>query len=483
MKNLLFIWTDEQRADTMACYGNAQIKTPHLNRFAEQSFVFDRAYCTQPVCTPSRATIMTGLWPHTHGCVRNNQPLPRDAKTLAEMLPDDYATGYFGKWHLGDEINAQHGWDTWLSIEDDYRRFYSDPADRERFSGYHLYLERLGFPKDKTAPDGAAIYSRKYAAVFAERHTKARFLGREAARFIRDQAGGDRPWALSVNMLEPHMPFFGPSNDLHNPDQLVVGEAFGVLPPDNAAMNNRLKAARFTQQGFEGLPLDSDADWRRLRANYYGLMSLVDAAVGEMLAALDESGQADDTLVVYTSDHGEMMGDHCIVGKGVMYEESVRIPLLVRAPWLSKEQQLIDGRVSQIDLTPTVLDLLDAGLPDHLQGETRRAVLEGDATLQDNDVIVEWNGGDDTPKDVRGFEPREIDSVGSQTWRTIITADGWKLALCPTDQCELYDMSADPCEMHNRYDDPSQKQRIADLTQRIRTWQQRANDDATLPAV
>ena len=103
----------------MACYGNDWVETPNLNRLADESFVFRNAYCTQPVCTPSRASILTGLWPHIHGCVKNNVALAREAKTIAEILPPQYRCGHYGKWHLGDEIVPQRGFDDWISIEDD----------------------------------------------------------------------------------------------------------------------------------------------------------------------------------------------------------------------------------------------------------------------------------------------------------------------------------------------------------------------------
>ena len=137
--NLLFLFTDEQRADTMAAYGNSRIEMPNLNRLAEQSVVFDRAYVTQPVCTPSRSTIMTGLWPHTSGCTANNIALRDDTPCLPEMLRDDYATAYHGKWHLGDEIFAQHGFDEWVSIDDLYAPHCSpgrDPGLRDRIAAW-----------------------------------------------------------------------------------------------------------------------------------------------------------------------------------------------------------------------------------------------------------------------------------------------------------------------------------------------------------
>jgi arylsulfatase A-like enzyme len=458
--NLLLIWTDEQRDDTMSCYGNAFIQTPNLNRLAESSFVFERAYCTQPVCTPSRASILTGLWPHTHGCIRNNTPLPKAHPTLAEMLDGTYHCAYYGKWHLGDEIVPQRGFREWLSIEDAiYRPYYSRPGTLASRSDYHHYLVRQGYEPDARAKDGGEVFSRQFAAQLPVEHSKASFLGREAARFIREQPP-DRPWLLSVNFLEPHMPFTGPLNDLHDPAGVPVGPAFGLPPEGNVARRKQANASRFRENGFGGLPLRSAADWRRLRARYYGLVSLVDRAVGEIVQALDASGQADNTIVVYTSDHGDMMGDHACLTKGVTYEEAVRIPLLIRVPWLAQAQTLVRGRVSQVDLVPTLLELLARDCPSHVQGTSRAGVLGRGNSLEDNDVVVEWNG----------------DAV----WRTIVSRENWKLNLCRTDQGEFYDLNEDPHELRNRYEDPAYRSRIQELAGRIREWQRVTGDVSAL---
>jgi arylsulfatase A-like enzyme len=393
LRNLLLLWTDQQRADTMACYGNDQIETPHLNRLSEESFVFRNAYCTQPVCTPSRASILTGLWPHTHGCVSNNVALPKEVKTIAEILPPQYRCGYYGKWHLGDEIVPQRGFDDWVSTEDEsYRPYFSKPELLERRSDYHHFLVKSGFYPDREAADGARIFSRPFAAGMAEVFTKAAFLGREAARFLRSQSG-NRPFCLSVNFLEPHPPMFGPLNHLYDPDTLPVGEAFLKAPPKKAATRLRCAHTRKMSEGvkiikFMHYPLKTEWDWRRVMANYYGLVTLVDRAVGEILKALEDSGQAENTVVAYTSDHGEMLGDHQLLGKGVFFEPSVRIPLLVRAPWLSGGPRMIDGRFSQIDLLPTLLDLLGQRIPDGLQGCSRCPVLTGRESLAEYDVVV-----------------------------------------------------------------------------------------------
>jgi len=158
--NLLFIWTDQQQAATLAAYGNTAIKAPNLNRLAQQSVVFERAYVTSPVCTPSRSSVMSGLWPHQNGAVANNDPLHGDVACLPELLADgDYRTGYMGKWHLGDEVFAQHGYEEWVSIEDHYYEYFSEGRDRSARSSYNAYLKSLGLSSDR--PDD--VFGRRFA--------------------------------------------------------------------------------------------------------------------------------------------------------------------------------------------------------------------------------------------------------------------------------------------------------------------------------
>ena len=465
--NYLLIWTDQQRPDTLTCYGNDFAGTPHLDRLASESFVFDRAYCTQPVCTPSRASIMTGLWPHTHGCITNNIPLAAEHQTIAELVSGDYFCGYYGKWHLGDELVPHHGFEDWITIEDaSYRPYYSTPEQLEMRSSYHHFLIENGFPPDDDAKDGnGMVFSRPYAANMAEPYTKAGFLGEEAARFIREQKA-DRPFILSVNFLEPHPPFHGPLNGLYEPAEMPAGDAFLKPPGENQSLKKQKKYETVQNRGFKRHPMGTEWCWRRLKANYYGLVTMVDNAVGKILDALEESGLADNTLVVYTSDHGELMGDHHLLGKGVMYEESARIPWLMRVPWLSREQKRIDGIVSQIDLVPTVLDLMGQPVGEHLPGNSRAGVLRGEEDLADNDVVIEWNS-------------REGHEEGA---RTLVSRDGWKMSIYGQGPNELFDMNTDPREFENLYNMPEQRDRISDFINRMRQWQTATGDDFPLPS-
>jgi arylsulfatase A-like enzyme len=202
-----------------------------------------------------------------------------------------------------------------------------------------------------------------------------------------------------------------------------------------------------------------------MKANYYGLVTMVDNAVGRILDALEESGQADNTIVVYTSDHGEMAGDHALMEKGVMYEEAIRIPLLIRVPWMNRQRKLLKGAIGHIDLVPTLLDLLGQTVGGHLQGESRLSVLKGESSLEDNDVVVEWNGA----------------SMPGREGRTLISRDGWKLSLYQDDHCELFDLITDPHELRNLFSDPAQKERIRQLSARLGDWQCRSGDSLKIP--
>lgn len=483
--NLLLIWTDEQRFDTMKAYGNSQVKTPNLDRLAAQSFVFDRAYCCQPVCTPSRGCILSGLWPKDHGAVANNVPINADTKTIAELVDPEYRRAYFGKWHLGDEIFAQHGWDEFVSIEDNYIEHYSDESKKTARSDYNQYLIENGFPANNPKENGPPTFTRGYSAVMAYPFTKAGFLAKRTGEFLRNH-DKSQPFIASVNFLEPHMPFYGPYNNMYDPDELEVGPTFAKMPDENASIRNRALAKMYRDKGFEQKDVATEAGARRLLANYYGLVSMVDDAVGEILDALDASGMAENTIVVFTSDHGEMMCDHGMVSKGVMWEASVHIPLLMRVPWLNKEESHVPGPISQIDLVPTLLDLMKQPLPDNLAGASRTDVMRGEGDLTDNEVFYIWDSDVYNTKgvEVPGVSEADVAAVGQQAWRCVTDGDGWKLNLCATDPVnELYNVLEDPDELNNRFNDPDCADIKKKLAGKIKAWMQKIGDETPLPAI
>ena len=479
--NLLFILTDQQRRDTMRCYGNDWIDTPNLDRIADSGFVFENAYVTQPVCTPARGSIMTGLYPQTTGLIKNAIELRPDIPTIAELVSDEYLCAHYGKWHLGNDAFPQHGFEDWISIEDHHRAGFQRREQRNREADYNLWLRERGVDNPPMSP----VSYEKWlpGADLPEELTQAAYLGDEATRFLREHDG--RPFVLYVSFFEPHPPYTGPLNGLYDPDALPAGPAF-LQRPDGGSLVNRARAdyymgGNLNPLGAEGgdfHDLTSEAGWRRLRAQYFANVTLVDRNVGRILDALDANGYADNTVVVMSSEHGEMGGDHGMLEKRSLYEEASRVPLLMSVPWLDSGQTRIEGSVSQIDLVPTLLDLLGHPIPDHLQGESRAPVLKGEATLEDNDVFLQWNGMGD-----RNLGSPLINRMVSLPWRSVITADRWKLNLCAGDQCELYDLDNDPFELNNLFDDPAHRDRIREMAARIRIWQDETGDHAPIPTV
>lgn len=450
LPNLLFLWTDQQRADTMAAYGNAAFRVPAMNRLASESVVFDRAYVTQPVCTPSRSSVLTGLWPHQSGCVRNNIPLKAAEKTMPELLGDSrYRTGYMGKWHLGDEVFPQHGFQVWKAIEDGiYRKYYSPGRDPAARSAYHHFLIRLGYQ-----PDGQNDFSRNFATRLPVEHSKPSFLANEASNFILEHRG--EPWMLYVNFLEPHTPFASALNDLHSEEEAPLKNYPGApLGPEPAWYRRR-----------RGQTPDR-AKLQRLARNYAGLCSLVDQAVARILWMLETTGQAENTLVVYTSDHGEMMGAHGLMAKQVMYEESVRVPLLVRAPFARLKPHRVAHPVSHIDLAPTLLELLGRKDPG-LAGRSLVPVLRGEPR-RDECVHLEWTAD-------------AADSGEGPNGRAVVSPDGYKLVLYDSDRSLLFDRNKDPQELNNVYGRPEYAAVQARLRKRIEQWQRHTADNLALP--
>jgi arylsulfatase A-like enzyme len=479
-KNLLFIFTDQQRRETLGCYPGTppSVQTPTLDRLAGEATVFERAYCAQPVCTPSRSSLLTGLYPHATGCVSNNMALPADMPTLAEMVSPRYRRAYMGKWHLGYETEAQHGFDTWLSTEDNYVANKDNATAEVRASDYTRCLLAQGYAPDEVR-GGVGLFSRRHTARLPEAHFRTTYLGQQASRWLRE--AGDDPFILYVAFQEPHPPYLGPLDDLYPPNELALSPIFRQPPPPEApALIHRLAEAFSRPADLYGQDMSTEAGWRKTAAKYYGLCTLVDRAVGQVLDALEASGRANDTAVVYTSDHGDMLGEHHLWGKSVLYEGAAGVPLIIRAPWLGGGPRRVEEPFSQIDLVPTMLDLLEQPLPNGLHGRSRLGRLAGSEPPAWDDVVVEWNGesGHHRHKSWKYLgPPPDIPWASVQgPRRSLIAPDGFKLNLCAHDAGELYDLNADPLETRNSYAAPEHQPRIAAMTARLRAWQQRTGD-------
>ena len=474
--NLLFIWTDEQQTGVVGAYGNSIIKTPNLDKLAGESFVFKYAYVTQPVSTPSRSSVMTGLYPHTSGCISNNIPLHDTIECLPGLLADrDYVSAYMGKWHLGDEIFPQKGFSIWESIEDNYIDYFSEGRDKNARSSYHHWLAQKGYK-----PEANNRFSRGFASKLPLNDCKPKFLEEKVIAFLEQNK--NNPFILYVNFLEPHMPFWGPLNDMYKPEEVTLPENFNDPLEENEPLKYKLKLESDRKSYGQ-----TEDDFRQLTARYWGLASQVDMSVGSILNKLKELGLDTNTIVIFTSDHGDMMGAHKLVAKSVMYQEAARIPLMIKVPSAKTSPKIIETPVSQIDIIPTILDLMNGGKNPKLQGKSLLPLISGEKT-EENYVFIEWNnnpGNDEdfSDKKIRLASPEEIARVQKAIIRTVISPDGWKLCLSDLDKSQLFDLNTDPFEKTNLYTQPQYKEKIAFLANKIYEWQKLTKDKAVLPVV
>ena len=483
--NLLFVYTDQQRSDSLAAYGNHLIQTPNLNRLAEESVVFEKAYVTEPVCQPSRAALMTGMYPHAAAGLTGD--LNNRLHGLNSCLPElvehgNYVCGHHGKWHLGDDVFAQHGFDDWISTEDhEHRPFYSEGKDSFQPSTYHEFLLDQGFEPDYEAPDGFRAFTHTFHAGVPEEYGQPAFLARHASQFIRDNKA--RPFILFVSIFEPHQPYFGPRDSQYDPAQVPLPPNFTDVPTKEQPLKIRALYHIYEEQGF-GVPLKTELDWRQLTAKYWGNCSLVDTHVGTILDTLEECGVGDNTIVVFTSDHGEMMGSHRLRGKGFMFEEAVRVPLLIRLPGQRKGKR-VEGPVSHVDLMPTLLELMDQPIPGHLQGTSLSPLFQQRGTSANNrDVFVQWQGPlgvSPFPEAMRGVASEaDLKASSEDSARTIVTPDGWKFNCSKLGEHELYNLHEDPVETRNLARDPQYSSLLRDLTTRLWRWQEETGDTVDL---
>ncbi len=462
--NLIFFLPDQQRADTIACYGGTKVHAPNLNKLASESVVFERTYVTHPVCTPSRSSLMTGTWPHINGCTRNSVPLDRRFRSFAELIDDkDYRTAYMGKWHLGDDGPARRGFHQWISTE--------EPGD------YTNFLMATG----QTADEKDGTFSELAVSNLPIELSRSKFLERHACEFIEKHFRD--PFILVVAFVEPHSPYNGPLNDEHPLSEIDLDPTATLPESEDIPLRYRLmrewqqaRAIRDRQRlphpFFFGVTPD---EYRSIKQRYLGLVTLVDQSIGAVLGCLERFGLSDNTIVVHTSDHGDSLGAHHLFAKEVMFEEAARVPFLIRLPG-QKRGKLVPQPVSHIDLVPTLLDFL--GQPKHPQcaGKSLLPVIHEEA-LPPESIFVEWAPNRTKVKKGTSLAPRRmIKRAVDESTRAVVSPDGWKLCLRDKDLNELYNLKNDPLETRNLYSDRQYASVISRYAGEIHRWQGSTND-------
>ena len=462
--NLIVFLPDQQRADTLACYGGKNVHAPNLNKIAAESVVFERTYVTHPVCTPSRSSLMTGTWPHINGCNRNSVPLDQRFRVFPELLEDkDYQTAYMGKWHLGEEGPAGRGFHEWISTEHqgDYTNFLiSTGLTPDKQNGRFSELAISNLPIELSRP---------------------KFLEKHACEFIEKHRG--EPFILIVAFVEPHSPYNGPLNDEHPLNEIDLDVTATLPEADNIPLRYRLmrewqqaEAAldreRLPTQLFFGITPD---EYRSIKQRYLGLVTLVDHSIGTILVCLERFGLRDDTIVVHTSDHGDSLGAHHLFGKEVMFEEAARVPWLIRLPG-QRRGKIVSRPVSHIDFVPTLLDLF--GQPSHPQcaGKSLLPLIREEAVSPEN-VFLEWAPNRTKIKKGTSLAPRRaVKRAIDESTRSVVSPDGWKLCLRDKDLNELYNLNADPLETRNLYADRQYASVISRYSDEIHRWQESTHD-------
>ncbi len=460
--NILWICTDQQRLDTLGCYGNQFVHTPNLDRLARSGVRFDRCYIQSPVCTPSRASFLTGRYPRTNRCRQNGQTLPEDEVLVTRLLGQgryksglaghllfnaDYFTGLAGKLHVSachptvspeGELHRDHGYE-------EFHWSHHPTADWPT-NEYTRWLEEQGVVYQRRLVEGSRYV---YTGVDARYH-QSTWCAQKAIKFITTATTYGRPWLFSVNFFDPHHPFDPPKeylqryldrlDDLPLP-RYVEGEleekpVFQSI--DHQRAYNTLGLYPYTKM--------TDRDHRLLRAAYWAMVDLIDDQVGRIMRCLEDTGQLKDTLVVFMSDHGEMLGDHGMYLKGpYFYEQTVRVPLILSWPGVIEGGRSSEALVELIDVAPTLLEAAELPVPAGMQGQSLWPRLTGQASLDSHrdDVYCEY------------LNAMPWHSNPSPYATMLRTASHKFVAFHGLDTGELYDLERDPSETTNRWNDPA----------------------------
>ena len=453
--NVLWVCTDQQRYDTIHALGNECIRTPHLDRLVSEGVAFTNAYSQSPICTPSRASFLTGRYPSTIHVNRNgNGHFPGDVQLITRTLADvGYDCGLAGKLHLSASDGRVE-----VRPDDGYRVFkWSHHPKPESFwptemHAYQQWLRDQGIDWDEAygaaTTDGWRIQS-SYKPGIETRYHQTTWCADETIAFLRSERDG--PWLMSVNPFDPHPPFDPPAEYLER------------MNVEKMPLPHFRSEELESQLEFEGIdhqttspraPYEYDA--RCMIAAYYAQIELIDAQMGRMLDALEESGQRENTIIIFTSDHGEMLGDHGLLLKGCrFYEGAVHVPLIISWPDRFRMDLRSDALVELIDIVPTLLEAAELPLPENVQGLSLLPILTGRADPQ-------------THRDFVRCEYHDALAQPNASHANMIFDGRYKLVIYHGHQAgELYDLREDPHEFHNLWNDPNALALSHDLMERL----------------
>ncbi|MEM7387447.1 MAG: sulfatase-like hydrolase/transferase, partial [Verrucomicrobiota bacterium] len=450
---LLFVCDDLNTHVSPTGYG--PILTPNLAGFAESAVTFNRAFCQYPVCGPSRASFLTGLYPQSTGVLDNKADIRTrrpETVSMPQFFQDHgYWTGAVGKvFHSPHHEPGEVAWSEAHRFENDelpivaearkaFEAEHGPVGDRKNRRAWKMASRNASASLTAQTPPG---YGR--SGLTDEQHKDGK-NARQVAKWLTENAEGDKRFFIACGLQKPHVPFLAPSRyfDLYPKDQIV----YQPDPPDLwAALPGKAVSRRFEAFGFK-LGEENDARRRKYMQAYHACVSFIDAQVGLVLKALEDAGHGDDTIVLFTSDHGYHLGDHFLWGKVTLFDIGARVPFLVRVPGLTKGGTSSEAMVELIDIFPTLADLTGLQAPAHLQGGSLRPLL----------AHPERRGKKKMAYSVVARGKSLGFALRNQRWRYGKWPDGE----------ELYNLTEDPTEKRNLAGDPKYAERLKTFRQAL----------------
>ena len=471
--NILFLFSDQHSARTLGCYGNPEVRTPHLDALAASGVLMSRAYCNNPICTPSRMCFLSGQYAHNHRHYGLMGPAPERLPSLfTHARRHGYRTGMAGKIHTPagwlardcDEVSDAYGHETPVTAANGHQIVGAQGMERDAFTDE---LERRGLAalrddkflqetleRDPAARGVQAVDARQSRLHAAD--TVEAWSADRAVNFIQGAERDGQPWCYWLTLPRPHQ-VYAPSPEFWN---LYDGDSLTFPPNADDDLAGRHPAARQTQRRVQQQtgwmhfePKTWEAARRRVLRGYYGCVSQVDDAVGRVLAELDRLGIRENTIVVYSTDHGEFAGEHGMIEKapGIGFHCVTRVPMIWSWPGKLPAGEARDGLFESVDLLPTIAALAGWSPPDWVDGVEQRGLLEG------------------------GGEGKACAVTENPLARTIHTRR-YKLTYYPPELQggaefgELFDLERDPWERTNLYFDPAHREVVVQLRQQLYDW-------------
>ncbi|MEX6506759.1 sulfatase [Jiella sp. M17.18] len=458
--NIVFVITDQQRFDTIAAAGFPYMHTPNLDRLAREGVCFSHMFCTSPSCAPSRASLFTGLYPHTTGVYRNDEAWTHS--WVQQLSEAGYRCVNVGKMHTSPFEDA-FGFHERHVVENKDRAtarlpFYLDQWDKAFWVRGHEKPSRVTY---RRRPDYRERLGAFEWELPADLHSD-NFVP-EFAQMWLERYSGSEPFFLEIGIPGPHPPY-DPT-----PEHIALYKdrdlPLPVVDPDEIAAQpaplRELRAQHLAVDHDAVVHLENptEAQLRRQREYYFANVSMIDEQMGKLIAALERRGVLDETVIVFTSDHGDCLNDHGHSQKWTMYEESVRVPAIVWAPGRVRAAGVVDDLVQLFDLGPTILEFAGLDVPPWMEARSLMPLLAP-------------TGSEPAKGRERVFSEHAGDRILSGTkFMTMIRDRRFKLVhFVDSEEGQLFDLAADPHEMTNLWDDPAHAGTRAEMVAAIMTW-------------